>query len=47
MGSYCSVDALVAISKANEIGDMYGLDTISCGASVAFAMDCYEHGLLT
>jgi len=26
---------------------MYGMDTISCGASVAWAMDCYEQGLLT
>jgi len=24
-----------------------GLDTISCGATVAFAMDCFERGLLT
>jgi aldehyde:ferredoxin oxidoreductase len=26
---------------------MYGLDTISCGATIAWAMDCFEHGLLT
>jgi aldehyde:ferredoxin oxidoreductase len=26
---------------------MYGLDTISCGATIAFAMDCFEQGLLT
>jgi len=26
---------------------MYGLDTISCGATVAWAMDCYEQGILT
>ncbi|MHB9032070.1 MAG: aldehyde ferredoxin oxidoreductase family protein, partial [Anaerolineae bacterium] len=46
-GSYCGVGDLVAISKANEICNKYGLDTISCGASVAFAMDCYEQGILT
>jgi aldehyde:ferredoxin oxidoreductase len=26
---------------------MYGMDTISCGATIAFAMDCFERGLLT
>ena len=47
MGSYCGVDDLSAISKANELCNKYGLDTISAGATVAFAMDCYENGLLT
>jgi aldehyde:ferredoxin oxidoreductase len=47
MGSYCGVDDLVAVSKANEICNKYGLDTISCGGVVAFAMDCYERGILT
>jgi len=47
MGSYCGVDDLAAISKASELCNKYGLDTIGCGASVAFAMDCYENGILT
>ncbi|TEU08193.1 MAG: hypothetical protein E3J25_12370, partial [Anaerolineales bacterium] len=47
MGSYCCVDDLGAIAKANELCNKYGLDTISCGAAVAFAMDCYENGILT
>jgi len=47
MGSYCGIDDLEAISKANEICNKYGMDTISCGATVAFAMDCYENGILT
>jgi aldehyde:ferredoxin oxidoreductase len=46
-GSYCGVDNLAAVSKANEICNRYGLDTIGTGAAVAFAMDCYEHGILT
>jgi aldehyde:ferredoxin oxidoreductase len=25
---------------------MYGMDTISCGATLAWAMDCFEHGLI-
>jgi aldehyde:ferredoxin oxidoreductase len=47
LGSYCGVDDLDAIAYANQLCNMYGLDTISCGATIAFAMDCFEHGLLT
>ncbi len=47
MGSYCGVDDLSAVAKANEICNAYGMDTISCGATVAFAMDCFEQGILT
>lgn len=46
-GSYCGVDSLEAISVANQYCNMYGIDTISCGATIAFAMECYEKGLLT
>jgi len=47
LGSYCGVDDLVAIAKANEICNKYGMDTISCGGTIAFAIDCFEHGILT
>ncbi|MHB1295252.1 MAG: aldehyde ferredoxin oxidoreductase family protein [Anaerolineae bacterium] len=47
LGSYCGVDDLSAVSKGNELCNRYGLDTISCGGSIAFAMDCFERGLLT
>jgi len=47
MGSYCGVSDLAAICRANQLCNMYGMDTISCGASIAWAMDCLEHGLLT
>ncbi len=46
-GSYCGVSDLAAVSLANQLCNMYGMDTISCGASVAWAMDCYDQGLLT
>lgn len=45
-GSYCGIDDLAAVSKANEICNMYGVDTISCGATIAFAMECFEHGVI-
>ena len=47
IGSYCGIGDMNAISLANQICDQYGLDTISCGATIAFAMDCFEHGYLT
>jgi aldehyde:ferredoxin oxidoreductase len=47
MGSYCGISDLEAIARANQLCNMYGMDTISCGATIAWAMDCFEHGLLT
>jgi aldehyde:ferredoxin oxidoreductase len=47
MGSYCAVSDLAAISRANQLCNMYGMDTISCGATIAWAMDCFDRGLLT
>jgi aldehyde:ferredoxin oxidoreductase len=46
-GSLCGVDDLKAISKANELCNAYSLDTISAGGMVAFAMECFENGILT
>ena len=46
-GSYCNVDDLEAIAYANKLCNMYGMDTISCGATIAWAMDAFEHGYIT
>jgi len=46
-GSNLLNDDLASIIKVNEICNNYGLDTISVGASIAYAMECYENGLLT
>jgi aldehyde:ferredoxin oxidoreductase len=46
-GSLCGCSDLKAISKANQICNAYGLDTISAGNLIAFAMECYENGILT
>jgi aldehyde:ferredoxin oxidoreductase len=40
------VDALNAITMANYMCNEYGLDTISTGATIAFAMECYQRGIL-
>lgn len=47
VGSNCGVDDLRAISKSNELCNAYGLDTISAGMAISFAMECFEAGLLT
>lgn len=47
LGSYLLVDDLDAICKANELCNKYGIDTISVGGTLAFAMECFEEGLLT
>jgi aldehyde:ferredoxin oxidoreductase len=46
-GSYCGIDDLAAVAKANEICNRYGMDTISCGATIAWAMEMFEAGGLT
>jgi len=47
LGGMCLVDNLQAVAMANELCNRYGLDTISTGATIAFAMECYENGLLS
>ena len=46
-GALCLNDNLESIIKANDICNRYGLDTISSGAAIAFAIECYENGLIT
>ena len=46
LGAMCGVDDLNAITMANYRCNEYGLDTISTGASIAFAMECYQRGIL-
>ncbi len=46
-GSGSLVSDLKIVAKANELCNRYGIDTISCAMTIACAMDCFEHGLLT
>jgi len=46
-GSYCGVSDLAAVNLANQICNEYAVDTIACGATIAFAMECYEKGIIT
>jgi aldehyde:ferredoxin oxidoreductase len=45
-GSYCGIGDLDAVALAHQICAQYGVDTISCGATIAFAMECFEKGIL-
>lgn len=47
LGAMCGVDDLNAITMANFRCNEYGLDTISTGATIAFAMECYQKGILS
>ena len=40
-------DNLESIVRANDICNRYGLDTISAGATIAFAVECYENGIIS
>lgn len=46
-GSYCGVTDLHAVTYANQLCNEYGVDTISCGATISWAMECFEEGVLT
>jgi aldehyde:ferredoxin oxidoreductase len=46
LGSDCGISNLAAICKANELCQRYGLDTIGVGTTIAFAMECYENGII-
>jgi len=47
LGPNCGVSDLNAITKAVELCDTLGVDTISAGATVSWAMEAYEKGFLT
>jgi aldehyde:ferredoxin oxidoreductase len=46
-GSMCGIDNLEAITLAHFLCNEYGLDTISAGNTIGFAIECYEKGILT
>jgi aldehyde:ferredoxin oxidoreductase len=47
LGSYCGVHDLPAIAYGNQLCNAYGLDTIGTGATIAWAMECFENGVLS
>ena len=47
LGTNCMIDDLEFVSYAAHLRNIYGMDTLSCGGTIAFAMECFEKGLLT
>lgn len=47
IGSMCGNNNFDSIVAADRLCDEYGIDTITFGATVALAMECYERGILT
>ncbi|MCD6514049.1 MAG: aldehyde ferredoxin oxidoreductase family protein [Candidatus Odinarchaeota archaeon] len=47
LGSNCGVSDFDAVAKANELCDFLGIDAISAGNVIAFAMELYERGIIT
>lgn len=46
-GSYCGISDLAAVNLANQICNEYAVDSIAAGATIAFAMECFENGVIT
>jgi aldehyde:ferredoxin oxidoreductase len=46
-GSRCGNSNLESIAMCHHLVNEYGIDGVSCGATIAFAMECYEKGILT
>jgi len=46
-GTLCLNDDLASINLCNDLCNRWGMDTISTGATVAFAIECFENGLIT
>jgi aldehyde:ferredoxin oxidoreductase len=47
LGSLCLNDNLESIIKINDICDRAGIDTISLGSTIAFAIECFQQGILS
>lgn len=47
LGPMCGIDSVPAILKAAELCDYYGIDTVSTGGTIAWAMECFQRELLT
>ena len=46
-GADCGVDDIDYVLTAHHICNQYGLDAIQAGTACAFAMECYEKGIIT
>jgi aldehyde:ferredoxin oxidoreductase len=47
LGSNLGIDDIEAVAQANLLCDDLGIDTISAGNAIGWAMECYEKGIFT
>jgi len=47
LGSRCGNSNLESVIYAHHLCNLYGLDTISAGSTISWAMECYENGVIT
>ncbi|MBN1289024.1 MAG: aldehyde ferredoxin oxidoreductase family protein [Actinobacteria bacterium] len=47
LGTLLMIDSLEANTKANDMCNRYGMDVISAGGTIAYAIEAYEKGLIT
>jgi aldehyde:ferredoxin oxidoreductase len=45
-GSTCGIDKMEALIAASQLCDEFGVDTMSAGVTIGFAMECFERGLI-
>ena len=46
-GGSCAMENIHHVAYANWLCDNLGLDTMSSGNTIGFAMECYEKGIIT
>ncbi|MHA2059878.1 MAG: aldehyde ferredoxin oxidoreductase family protein, partial [Candidatus Ranarchaeia archaeon] len=46
LGSNCGIDSFSSIIRANELCDELGMDTMTAGLTIAWAIECYQKGLI-
>ncbi len=47
LGPRCGIGNLPALLKMNQLLNQYGMDCVSMQGIIAWAMDCYDRGILT
>jgi aldehyde:ferredoxin oxidoreductase len=45
-GSQCGIDKMEAVIAASQMCDEFGIDTMTAGITIGFAMECFEKGLI-
>ncbi len=47
LGSQCGITDMNCVKKAYELCNRYGIDSITAGGVISFAMECFEEGIIT